>query len=266
MIATHYDADHLNGVVGALNVFDVGRVFAPDYETDTKVYESFMAAVAAKRIKVRHPAVGDEYAIGKAKFTILAPNDDYYDDDNDYSIAIRLTYGKNAFIMTGDAEIESEYEMLENGMDLSCDLYLAGHHGSKYSSSQAFMQAMRPKYVVISVGADNSYGHPSDEAMGRFKAMGCEIYRTDRMGDIVAASDGKRITFSVVKGKKGMADVDAKAPEGGGGQKYIGNVNSKIYHTPECSSLPYEKNRIYFSTVKEARDAGYDPCGNCNPK
>lgn len=268
VIATHYDADHLNGVVGALNYYDADIVIAPDYEADSKVYESFRSLIKKKDIDITYPETGAVYKVGSAEFTILAPNDSHYDDANDYSVAIKLVNGDNSFIMTGDAEIESEYEMLETGIDLSCDVYAAGHHGSKYSSSQAFMQAMKPESVVISAGKDNKYGHPSDEAMARFKAMGCDIYRTDKMGDIVAVSDGENITFSVSKNKSvsdnGVQNSDSHK-EGENTGKFIGNVNSKKYHTTDCSSLPYEANRVYFKTKKEAEKAGYEACGNCNP-
>ena len=174
--------------------------------------------------------------------------------------------------MTGDAEIESEYEMLETGIDLSCDVYLAGHHGSKYSSSQAFMQAMHPDSVVISSGRDNKYGHPSEDALARFNAMGCDIYRTDELGDIVAVSDGKNITFNTTKSsasKNIKENTQKNSSQTNKNQtkiaNYIGNINSKKYHLPDCGSLPDKENQAYFNTVKEAENAGYAPCGNCDP-
>lgn len=271
VIVTHYDSDHLNGVVGALNVYDADMLFAPDYEADSKIYKSFKELIKKKGIEPVNPDVGAKYGIGDAEFTILAPNDTHYSDANDYSIAIKLEYGDTSFIFTGDAETESEYEMLENGIDLSCDVYLAGHHGSKYSSSQAFMQAAKPEYVVISVGKDNKYGHPSEEALARFAAMRCTVYRTDECGDIIAESDGKDITFRASKKKNindkktvknNNADTDSTNNTKG---KYIGNVKSKKYHLEDCGSLPDEENRIYFKSKKEAKAAGYSACGNCEP-
>lgn len=267
IIATHYDADHLNGVVGALETYSTEAVIAPDYKAESKVYKSFTSIIKEKGIKITYPETGKKYKIGSAEFTILAPNDTHYDDANDYSVAIKLVNGENTFILTGDAEIESEYEMLETGIDLSCDVYLAGHHGSKYSSSEAFMQAMQPESVVISVGANNRYGHPSDEAMARFNAMGCDIYRTDKLGDIIATSDGKNITFNVNKSSGGKSrrnnnNNNTKKTSG----KFIGNTNSKKFHEKDCGSVPDEENRVYFNTIKEAEKAGYNPCGNCNPE
>lgn len=270
IIATHYDADHLNGVTGTLSVYNADMVIAPDYKAESKVYKSFINIMDEKDIDITYPETGTEYKIGDAKFTILAPNDTHYDDANDYSVAIKLVNGNNSFVMTGDAEIESEYEMLETGIDLSCDVYLAGHHGSKYSSSQAFMQAMHPESVVISAGKDNKYGHPSEDALARFNAMGCDIYRTDELGDIIAISDGKNITFNTEKSsgstKSNKKNNSSKTNKGQ--QKaanFIGNINSKKYHLPDCGSLPDKENQISFSTTDEAKNAGYAPCGNCNP-
>ena len=268
IIATHYDADHLNGVVAALSNYDAGVVIAPDYKADSKVYKSFTSLLKEKKIKITYPETGTKYKIGGAEFTILAPNDTHYDDANDYSVAIKLVNGNNSFILTGDAEIESEYEMLETGIDLSCDVYLAGHHGSRYSSSQAFLQALEPDSVVISVGKDNRYGHPSDETMARLDAAGCDIYRTDKLGDIIATSNGKKITFNV---NKSSGSSEKKNNSSGGKDTktkgaYIGNVNSKKFHEKDCGSVPDEENRVYFNTADDAEDAGYNPCGNCNPK
>lgn len=264
VIATHYDADHLNGIVGALNSYDADTVIAPDYKAESKVYKSFRSLIKEKNMDITYPVTGTEYKIGDAEFTILAPNDTHYDDANDYSVAIKLVNGENSFIMTGDAEIESEYEMIETGIDLSCDVYLAGHHGSRYSSSEAFLQAMQPESVVISAGKNNKYGHPSDEAMARINAMGCDVYRTDQLGDIIATSDGKNIKFNVKKSSGGSKKKKNSTTKTKG--EFIGNVNSKKFHEKDCGSVPDEENRVYFNTAEEAESAGYEPCGNCKPE
>ncbi len=279
VIVSHYDSDHLHGVVGALNAFKTDSVIAPGYKEDTRVYESFIQVVKQKKITKIKPKVGKKYKLGKAKFTILAPNSGNYSDVNNYSVAIRLVNGSNQFVITGDAEAESEYEILENKLKLSCDVFVAGHHGSANSSTQKFLQAMKPKYVVISAGADNTYGHPSQEAMARFKAIGVKVLRTDEQGTIIATSNGKRITWnkkpsttwgyreygsSTCIGNKGK--VTPNSVENNVTGQYIGNKNSKKYHTISCGSLPYEENRVYFTSVQEAKGAGYTPCSFCKPK
>lgn len=279
VVVSHYDSDHLNGVVGALNVFKVGNVIAPDYTADSRVYQSFVSILKEKNLQRITPEPGEQYKIGKAKFTILAPNQKEYSDENNYSVAIRLVNGKNRFVITGDAEKESEYEMLENGQSLSCDVYMAGHHGSANSSSQQFLQAMDPAYTVISAGEDNNYGHPSQETMARLKAAGCKVFRTDEQGTVVAVSNGKKITWNQkpsstwayrefgsstsIAGSSGSKKTESPQEKEEG--NYIGNRNSKKFHRNTCSGLPDEKNRVYFESVQEAEAAGYDSCGLCRP-
>lgn len=283
VIVSHYDSDHLHGVVGALNAFKTDYVIAPKYEEDTKVYESFVQVMKQKKITSIKPKVGKKYKLGKAKFTILAPNGGNYSDVNNYSVAIRLVNGSNQFVITGDAEAESEYEILENKLKLSCDVFAAGHHGSANSSSQKFLQAMNPKYIVVSAGADNTYGHPSQEAMSRFKSIGAKILRTDEQGTVIATSNGKKITWNKkpsttwayreygsstsIGGKVSAKETATSEPvEKEKSGQYIGNKNSKKYHSTDCGSLPYEENRIYFTSLQEAEDAGYTPCSFCAPK
>ncbi len=293
VVVSHYDSDHLNGVVGALNVFKVKRVIAPAYTADSRVYESYCNIIAQKKIATTRPKVGKKYKLGKARFTILAPNSSGYVDENNYSIALKLVNGKNRFVITGDAETESEYEMVENGQNLSCDVYMAGHHGSANSSSEKLLQAMKPKYTVISCGADNNYGHPAQSAMSRLKAIGTKIFRTDAQGTIVATSNGSRIKWNKSPSKlwsyreygsstligadgsesqisgddtSGSDNTASSAPALANGQKYIGNVNSKKFHLPSCNGLPYEKNRVYFDSIDAAHQAGYSPCGWCRPE
>jgi len=100
----------------------------------------------------------------------------------------------------GDAEDISENEMLSKGFDVSADVLKIGHHGSSSSTTDAFLDKVNPKYAVISVGKDNSYGHPHKSTMVKLKAKGIKVYRTDENGTIVATSDGKNITFNTKAG------------------------------------------------------------------
>lgn len=197
VIASHYDADHLNGVVGALHAFSCGQVLAPDYVTDTRVYESFERVIKEQDIALAYPAVGDTYTLGDASFTVVCP--EVYDpkEDNDNSVGIRLVYGDTSFLICGDAGKAEEQAMLDSGVTLESDVYLASHHGSEGSSSEAFMRAVSPSAVVISAGAGNSYGHPTRTVLNRVKACGAALYRTDLQGTITVTSDGTSLSWSV---------------------------------------------------------------------
>ena len=126
---------------------------------------------------------------------MFAPNSDNYEDGNNYSIVIKLTYKEKSFLFTGDAEKISENEILTKGYNLKSDLIKIGHHGSSSSTSDKFLKSVNPDYAVICVGKDNSYNHPNKSVMDRLKKYGIKVYRTDEQGSITAISDGKNITF-----------------------------------------------------------------------
>lgn len=205
VIGTHPDADHIGGLDVILYKFDCDKVIMPDYEKDTATFRDVQMAMRQKGYKQTLPEVGEEFILGGAVFTILAPNQIYENSANDNSVAIMLRHGENRFLFTGDAEEDSENDMLENEFSLSADVYKASHHGSKTANTEAFMEAVSPTYAVISCGADNRYGHPHAEVMNRFREMGIQVFRTDTQGTIVASSDGKNIRFNVPPDEDWMA-------------------------------------------------------------
>ena len=195
LISSHYDSDHMAGLIGCLNAFDVKNVISSDYEHDSKLYQSFIQTVADKGLPMQHPAVGTEFSFGSGSFQILAPATIDPNDSNKNSVALKLTNGDNSFIFTGDAESTSEKAMCESGIDLSCDVLVPGHHGSATATSWDFLQATVPEYAVISCGKDNQYGHPDKDVMDKLESMDIQVYRTDKQGTIVAVSDGTTITW-----------------------------------------------------------------------
>lgn len=196
LISSHYDSDHMAGLIGCLSAFDVKNVISSDYEHDSKLYQSFIQAVADQGLTMQHPAVGTEFSFGTGSFQILAPATIDPDDSNKNSVAIKLTNGDNSFIFTGDAESTSEAAMCASGIDLSCDVLVPGHHGSATATSWDFLQATVPEYAVISCGKDNQYGHPAKDVMDKLESMDIQVYRTDEQGTIVAVSDGTTITWN----------------------------------------------------------------------
>lgn len=195
VIASHYDADHLSGLIGALYAFDVGQVLGPDYVHDSDTYQSFLTAVNAQGLTVTHPSVGDVYQLGNASFTVLAPVQAAAEPNNN-SIVIRLVNGSTSFLFPGDAEQASENEMCRSGYLLKSDVLCPGHHGSSSSTGYEFLMQVRPEYAVISAGAGNEYGHPHQETLDLLAAAGATVYRTDESGTIVMYSDGSRIVPS----------------------------------------------------------------------
>ncbi len=195
VMASHYDDDHLHGLVGVLKKFDCDLVLDADYEADTWIYRSFVSVVKREKFQEIHPKVGQTYSLGDAQFTIVSPKTYDYEVENDNSIGFRLTYGDTSFLICGDASQASEQDMVASGQNLKSDVYLANHHGSNSSSTEAFLNAVDPEAIVISAAFGNPYGHPAKDAMERICATDADIYRTDLQGEITAVSDGKTITF-----------------------------------------------------------------------
>ena len=155
-----------------------------------------------KGYKNTYQVVGETYTIGGAAFTIIAPNKEYGNDMNSWSVGVLLQNGNHRFLFTGDAEEGAEQDILQNGIDISADVYKVAHHGSNSATSQAFLDAVHPTYAVISAGEGNSYGHPHAEVLNRLRAAGVSVFRTDEQGTIVAASDGTTLTWNMSPDRK----------------------------------------------------------------
>lgn len=199
VIGTHPHEDHIGGLDAVINSFDIGKILMPKQPSTTKTFEDVLIAIKNKGLKVTSPKVGDIYDLGQAQWTILAPNQDSYDEANDSSIVIRLVFGNNSFMLTGDAEELSEKEILDNSIDLKSDVLKVGHHGSSSSTSEAFLEAVNPKYAVISVGEENSYGHPHSETIDKLNKQNIEVLRTDQQGTIIFTSDGNELSYETTK-------------------------------------------------------------------
>lgn len=195
LVLTHTDSDHIGGADVIISKFDIGQIFMSDFKKDNKTYRELMESMQYKHMTYTTPEVGAEFALGNATFTIIAPNGDY-DDPNNSSIALILDYGENSFLFSGDCEEEAEQDILDNGMNLDVDVYQVGHHGSRSSSSEDFLDAMSPEYAVISCAEKNSYGHPHARTLNNLRERKIKVFRTDEQGSIIAFSDGKEIMWN----------------------------------------------------------------------
>lgn len=196
LISSHYDSDHLAGLIGCLKAFEVKNIIGSDYVHDSKLYTSFTNAVTEKKLEVEHPEVGTKISFGTGSFMLLAPEQVEGSNKNNNSVVIKLTNGEHNFILTGDAEHDSEAAMCASGNDLECDVLLLGHHGSATATSWGFLEKTVPQYAVISCGADNQYGHPDKDTLDKLQAMDIQLYRTDLQGTITVQSDGKVLIWN----------------------------------------------------------------------
>ena len=256
VVGTHPHEDHIGSLDTAIEAFDIGAVYMPDVSADTETYRDVLDAVKGKGLQVEHPAPGDVLDFNGLPVEIFGPVKEYSNTNNN-SIVLRVSVGETAFLFTGDAEMEAEYDILEQGFDISADVLKVSHHGSSGSSVEEFLAYTDADYAVISVGKGNIYDHPEAVTLKRLQNYGMEIFRTDQQGTIVCNTDGETITFR----QEGRSSQSAAGTEAA----YIGNKNSMKYHKLDCSSLPIEKNRSYFADQEAAEEAGYEPCGSCRP-
>lgn len=197
MIATHPHEDHIGGLSGALNACTVGTVYSPVTQWDTKVFANLIKYADKRSVSLTVPKVGESFTLGQAKVTFLSPAK-AYEETNDLSIVVRVEYGGTSFLFTGDAEWEPEHDMISSGRTLRSTVLKVGHHGSSSSTSYVFLREVMPEYAIISVGRDNTYGHPTETVLSRLLDAGCKIYRTDELGTIICQSDGQTLSFTNV--------------------------------------------------------------------
>ena len=269
VVCTHAHEDHVGGLSGALTAATASRVFAPITDYDTQAFRNFVAKAAERKCTVEIPTAGTVFQLGNATVTVVGPVKQY-NDTNNTSIVLRIVFGETSFLLTGDMETTAEADLLDAGTELRSTLLKLGHHGSNTSTSYRFLREVAPTYGIISVGTDNSYGHPNGEVLSRLRDADVMLYRTDLQGDIICISDGKSLTFTTSKNAGvplNPTESEKTTSDTASGSEYgfIGNLNTKKFHLPTCAHIPQEQNRIYFITREEAVGNGYDPCGTCKP-
>lgn len=197
LVLTHPHADHLTGLLDVLDRYTVGAVIDPDAEYDTAEYALWEEKLAQKKIPRYRATAGMEVAIGKyATLSILSPMETprgRLSNVHDANIVSELSFGDIEFLLTGDAEAKLERALLSRGRISDIEVLKVGHHGSKTSSSDAFLSAARPEFAVISAGKNNRYGHPHPSVLERLEAFGIEVFRTDIVGNVHFTTDGAAV-------------------------------------------------------------------------
>ena len=297
LLLTHSDKDHIGGAASVISNVPIDNLFMCRYEKDNEVYLNLINEINYKNMTWTTPDVGTELTLGDANITVIAPNREY-DNPNDSSIGVIIRHGEDSFIFTGDAETPAEEDIVNNGLDLSADVYKVGHHGSRTASSDAFLDKINPEYAIISCETDNKYGHPHFEVLEKLKNRGIKLYRTDKQGTIIAYSDGKDITFNMDPSEDWEPGTIVESDESASTQvkeafaeasqapleetdtraipeveekpeiTYVLNTNTKRFHYPSCDSVNdmKEKNKQEVTLSRdELIEQGYKPCGRCKP-
>lgn len=195
MLITHPHQDHASAAKEVIESVKLENLILPECEASQEFWLDMLEAMEAKNLEYIPSKVGDTYQIGDASFEILGPATYDVKDTNDYSVVIRLDYGENSFLFTGDAEEASEEAMMKasDPSKFKCDVLKVGHHGSDSSTSKAFLAAADPSLAIISVGEGNRYGHPTQEVLDRLAEANVPVLRTDLEGTIIICSDKKEV-------------------------------------------------------------------------
>lgn len=205
LVMTHPHSDHIGGLLAILKKFKIGQVMDSGMTYTTEIYLNCLTVIDKKKIKYIIPETGDQINLDRrVKVKVLHPAKDweYSDNPNDNSIVLRIKYGKVSFLLTGDIEDRAEYNLLEEGVNLSSTILKVPHHGSATSSSDDFLDAVDPEVAVISVGRNNKFGHPSPSVLASYQDQDIKIYRTDYNGDITFITDGAHYKVETKKRKR----------------------------------------------------------------
>lgn len=278
LVLTHPHEDHIGGADAVIKGFDIGTVYMPKITTTTKTFKDVVAAMQQKNLKATEPQPGSTFKLGEANCEFQGPISSNKEDLNTYSIVLKLTFGSNKFLFTGDAQTSNEQAMASEGYDMTADVLKVGHHGSHTSTSQAFLDKVNPKYAVISCGKGNDYGHPHKEVIQRLQAKNIPVYRTDECGTVICTSDGKNITFDVKPGdyKYGSEEKAASSSSSNSSNASTSsNVSQSkpaevtpsttdksrtVYWTPGGKSYHYDKN---CKTLKKSKTILSGPLSKC---
>ena len=207
VILTHPSADHVTGLVEVLHRYRVDQVLYPDLDFHSSIYDEWLSFIDERNIEYTLARAGHEISLGSQEVLIEVLNpqiplltDTQSDVDNN-GMVLRVSAGEVSFLLTADAMWEAEFELITRRANLASTVLKVGHHGSTTSTSPDFLSAVNPQIAVISVGADNKFGHPTDEVMDRLiEKLGSEnIYRTDHYGTIEFITDGDRLWVRVEK-------------------------------------------------------------------
>jgi competence protein ComEC len=195
-VATHPHADHIGGMSKVLSALPVKTFLDSGQTHPTAVYEKLLLTIREKIGQIVIARAGQEFELDSGvKIQVLGPVEPLLDkvrgsEENANSVVMRLSFGNFHMLFTGDSEEETEERLLQSGAELKAQILKVAHHGSRYASTEEFLNRVQPQAALISCGEDNDYGHPAPETLDRLKRFGVQLHRTDLEGEIKIVSDG----------------------------------------------------------------------------
>ena len=188
LVGTHPHEDHIGGLDDVINNFEIGAIYMPKVQSNTKTFRDVLNSVKQKDLTIKTAKAGVNIISDEnINVGFVAPVGDKYEEINNYSAVIHLKYKNKAFLFTGDAEKLSENEITDN---ISVDVLKLGHHGSSTSTGEEFFYRVNPEYVYIPCGAGNDYGHPHKETISLLSSAGVKVFRADIDGTVIFETDG----------------------------------------------------------------------------
>ncbi len=285
VVISHPHLDHVGGLLEAVRAAPPKLVLDPAIDHPLPTYDKLLDELGKRSIPVRIATPGRTIDLGGgAVATVLAPPQPHLtgtrSDVNSNSIVLRVEYGKTSLLLTGDLEPDGERALLASGAALEADVLKVAHHGSKHSSTARFLSAVRPKVAVISCGKGNDYGHPTKDALGRLRAAGADVLRTDVDGTVKIVTDGAKLAVFAERDGAAVASaepaaaadvVEASAKRGAGGglapasRPFVGSKRSKTFHEQGCPGAAKlsAKHVDGWYTREEAEEAGRKPAADC---
>ena len=198
LVGTHPHEDHIGGMDDVINNFEIGTIYMPKVQTNTKTFEDVLDAISNKGLTITTPEVGYVFEVGNTKCEVMCAGTGTTEENSNLnlsSIVIRMVYGEESFLFMGDAEEKNE----TSRQWPQTTVLKVGHHGSDTSSSESFLNQVKPEISVISVGINNTYGHPKKTTLDKLNALGTSIYRTDQNGTITITCDGTNCVVTTEK-------------------------------------------------------------------
>ena len=292
MIATHNHADHIGGLDEVLNDMEVGHVFISNGDGDSQTYRDFITAIAGKKVEHGVPLDGAKIELGNGAYMQMY-NTNGGSNTNDESLITLYVNGNDKFLFTGDAEKGAELEVLSKLVDV--DVLKVGHHGSKTSTTNEFLEKVNPEIAVITVGEDNKYNHPDKEVMDKLKADDITVYRTDENGTVIIKSTGDGVKTDSKEGSYNHGDdgfetvnpgtvdkADTEKPKedivkpekppieegnSNSGSESVGKMvwksatGSKYHNINDCGRM--NPDNAVEITIEAAQSGGLEDCSKC---